>query len=66
MKKQINEIHCQQKRKSTKSNPEMTQVSVLEIKDFRVDILSNLNEVKQNIFTIERKIGNLSREIKII
>lgn len=44
----------------------MTQVSVLEIKDFRVDILSNLNEVKQNMFTIERKIGNLSREIKII
>lgn len=31
----------------------MTQVSVLEIKGFKVAILTYLNEVKQNIFTIE-------------
>ena len=51
MKNQENETHSQEKRVSTETDPEITQVD----KGFKAAIITILNELKQNILTIMKR-----------
>lgn len=52
----------QKKGKSTDDNPEKTQMLELSGKKIKIAIITMLNEVKENIVEINKKLGNL-REI---
>lgn len=45
-------------------NPKMTEVLKLSNKDFKVAIIIMLNEVKENMLLMSKKMRNIFKEIK--
>ena len=66
MQNQENINNSQEKRQSTETNPKVTSVLELVDKDFMPAVITLLSEVRENMLVMNKKIGNISKEIETI